>query len=146
MAWSSSSEEYDSSRCLNRMIAAGLKGPSARGTLEETDRSDITRGRKPNQTWLIKTSGILSVHLSHFCICHQIPSESVWLNYILHNRKDLGTVVMVCFSSSFLILNRQTMQVQVKAAVTGGAHLLLLSVILAEYYAIMSLPNCRVYD
>lgn len=83
------------------MIAAGLKGPSARGTLEERDRSDITCGRKPKQTWLIKTAGILSVRAPKY------PSESAWLKLIFwggffsYNQKGLDTVVVVCF---FLLL------------------------------------------
>lgn len=59
--------------CLNRMIAAGLEGPSVRGILEERGRSDITCGRKPNKTWLIKTAGILSMRAR---ICRQIPNQS----------------------------------------------------------------------
>lgn len=45
---------------------------------------------------------------------------------------------------SVLFLNRQT--IQVKDGVAGGKSLLLLRLIFAEYYAIMSLPNCWVLD
>lgn len=47
---------------------------------------------------------------------------------------------------SVLFLNRQTIEVQVKDGVAGGKSLLLLPLIFAEYYAIMSLPSCRVLD